>query len=119
MEALMPSARQRIVIVGAGHNGLVAAFYLAKAGYAPLVLERREVAGGSAITEEIHPGFRCPALFDATGPLLPRIANDMQLDRQGLEPLRPDLTMLALHPDAPPLRIYEDPERTAAEIARL
>jgi phytoene dehydrogenase-like protein len=51
-----------IVIVGGGHNGLVTAFYLAKAGFKPLVLERRAQVGGAAITEELHPGFRCSTL---------------------------------------------------------
>src|SRR6266853_1050307 len=57
----MPEARD-VVIVGGGHNGLVTAFYLAKAGFKPLVLERRTLVGGSAITEEFHPGFRCSTL---------------------------------------------------------
>ena len=47
-----------IIIIGGGHNGLVAACYLAKSGLKTLVLERREVVGGGAVTEEIHPGFR-------------------------------------------------------------
>jgi phytoene dehydrogenase-like protein len=51
-----------VIIVGGGHNGLVTAFYLAKAGFKPLVLERRAQVGGAAITEEFHPGFRCSTL---------------------------------------------------------
>jgi phytoene dehydrogenase-like protein len=49
-----------VIIIGGGHNGLVAASYLAKAGLKTQVLERREIVGGASITEEIHPGFRCP-----------------------------------------------------------
>ncbi|MGO9539953.1 MAG: FAD-dependent oxidoreductase, partial [Terriglobales bacterium] len=56
-ERPMAEARD-VIIVGGGHNGLVAAFYLAKAGFKPLVLERRSQVGGAAITEELHPGFR-------------------------------------------------------------
>ena len=56
---------REVVIIGAGHNGLVTAFYLAKAGFKPLVLERREIIGGCAITEEFHPGFRCSRLSHA------------------------------------------------------
>ena len=52
----------QVVIIGGGHNGLVAAFYLAKAGLKPLVLERSDHIGGGAITTEISPGFRCPTL---------------------------------------------------------
>ena len=51
-----------VVIIGGGHNGLVTAFYLAKAGFKPLLLERRAAVGGCAITEEFHPGFRCSRL---------------------------------------------------------
>ena len=63
-----------VIIVGAGTNGLTTAFYLAKAGLKPLVLERRPVVGGGAITEEIAPGFRCPTLAHAIGPLRPSAA---------------------------------------------
>jgi phytoene dehydrogenase-like protein len=54
---LMPT--HDIIIIGAGHNGLVAAYYLTKAGLKTLVLERREIIGGGSITEEFHPGFSC------------------------------------------------------------
>ena len=53
---------QRVVIVGGGHNALIAAFYLAKGGFKPLILERREIIGGGAITEEFHPGFHASTL---------------------------------------------------------
>jgi phytoene dehydrogenase-like protein len=117
VEALMPS--DRVVIVGGGHNGLVAAFYLAKAGFSPLVLERREIVGGIAVTEEIHPGFRCPILAHSAGPLLPSVSRDMALATHGLEVLRPDVQLIALHPEHAPLRIYEDPQRTARELAAI
>ena len=68
------------IIIGAGHNGLTAAFYLAKAGLRPLVLERREVVGGAAVTEVIAPGFRS-SLAHATGPLRDAVVRDMQLAR--------------------------------------
>jgi phytoene dehydrogenase-like protein len=119
MEALVETDRERVIIIGAGHNGLIAAFYLAKAGYAPLVLERSNTVGGSAVTEEIHPGYRCPALFDMTGPLLPQIVNDLQLAQKGLETIESKIQLLALHPNGSPLRIYEDAEVTARELAQL
>ena len=109
-----------VIVIGAGHNGLVTAFYLAKAGFSTLVLERREVVGGIAVTEEIHPGFRCPAVLHSTGPLLPKIAHDMELEKHGLQMIRPDVRVLALAAGGgSALRIYDDPQRTAAELARI
>jgi phytoene dehydrogenase-like protein len=67
------------IIIGAGHNGLVTACYLAKAGLKTLVLERREIVGGGAITEEFHPGFRCSILDHAPGPFSSQVAADLSL----------------------------------------
>ena len=61
-----------VIIIGGGHNGLVTAFYLAKAGFKPLVLERRAQAGGAAITEEFSPGFRCSTLHTLGRPAAAR-----------------------------------------------
>ena len=80
----MPETRD-VVIIGGGHNGLVTAFYLAKAGFKPLVLERRSQPGGAAITEEFHPGFRCSTLAHSAGPLRPDVVRDMQLEKHGLK----------------------------------
>src|SRR5580698_1831676 len=73
-----------VLIIGGGHNGLITAFYLAKAGFKPLVLERRRQVGGAAITDEFHPGFRCSTLAHSAGPIRPDIVRDMQLDKHGL-----------------------------------
>ena len=59
--------RRDVVIIGGGHNGLVTAFYLAKAGFKPLVLERSAQVGGAAVTDEFHPGFRCSTLAHTRG----------------------------------------------------
>ncbi len=107
-----------IVVIGGGHNGLVAACYFARAGFRPLVLERREIVGGAAVTEEIHPGFRCPTLAHSAGPLLPRIAADLGLARHGFRTLRPEVRVLALSPEGKHLPLYDDPSRTAAALAR-
>ena len=115
----MASRGARVVIVGAGHNGLVAACYLAKAGLAPLILERREVVGGVAVTEEFHRGFLCPAVLHGAGPLLPKIAAELQLEKHGLSMIPSDVRVLALDPDGPSLRIYDDSARTAMELTRL
>lgn len=108
-------ADQNIVIVGAGHNGLVTAFYLAKAGLKPLVLERREQVGGVAVTEEFHPGFRCSALLHAEGPLRADVARDLKLK---VEMLRPDPRLTALGADGRALALYEDTNKTAGAIAQ-
>src|SRR5207253_5552388 len=92
-------AQRDIVIIGGGHNGLVTAFYLAKAGFKPLVLERREQVGGAAITDEFHPGFKVSTLAHAVGPLRSDIVRDMQLERYGLHMLRPDPCVVSLTPD--------------------
>jgi len=108
-----------IIIIGAGHNGLVAACYLAKAGFAPLVLERRETPGGAAVTEELHPGFLCPTLAHSAGPLLPHIVRDLQLERYGLTIIKPEVRVFAPDRDGRALCLYEDPARTARELTRL
>ena len=109
---------EEIVIIGGGHNGLVTAFYLARAGLKPLVLERRPVVGGSAVTEEFHPGFRCSTLLHSAGPLLPEVLRDMQLERHGLRMIQADPRLFAPAPDGRALLFYGDPARTAHEIAR-
>src|SRR5215471_12523526 len=105
-----------VVIIGAGLDGLIAAYCLAKAGHKPLVLERRPVIGGACAAEEFHPGFRA-ALATNAGPLLPQVVNDLQLERHGVQFIKPPIRVTALNPNGPPLCIYADPKRTAAELA--
>jgi phytoene dehydrogenase-like protein len=108
-----------IVIIGAGHNGLITAFYLAKAGLKPLVLERRPVVGGAAITDEFHPGFRCSTLAHSAGPLAPEIVRDMQLERHGLQMIQPVVRVFAPSPNGRALLLDDDPEKASLEIARF
>ncbi|HET9365312.1 MAG TPA: NAD(P)/FAD-dependent oxidoreductase [Candidatus Angelobacter sp.] len=108
-----------VVIIGGGHNGLVTAFYLAKGGFKPLVLERRSQVGGAAVTEEFSPGFRCSTLAHSAGPLLPEIVRDMQLERHGLKIVTPEIGVTALSPDGQALRLYNDAQLTAQEIAKF
>src|SRR6266849_1458540 len=114
----MPEARD-VVIVGGGHNGLVTAFYLAKAGFKPLVLERRSQTGGAAITEEFYPGFRCSTLAHTAGPIRPAIIRDMQLQRHGLKLITPDIGVVALSPDGRALILHNDPRKSAEEISKF
>src|SRR5213593_584231 len=108
----------KVIIIGAGHNGLVAAYYLAKAGLKPLVLERRATVGGGCVTEEIHPGFRCSTLADRPGPLLPQIARDLQLERHGVEFITPAARVFAPAADGRSICLYEDSQRTTEELAK-
>ena len=109
----------RIIILGSGHNALITAYYLAKAGLKPLVLERREVIGGACVTEEFHPGFRCSTLASSTAPLLPQIANDLQLQKHGVEFIKPSVKVSALNLNGPAISIYEDAGRTSEELASV
>src|SRR5881296_407724 len=115
----MPNKSRDIVIIGGGHNGLVTAFYLAKAGYKPLVLERRQQVGGAAVTEEFHPGFRTSVLAHSAGPLRPEVARDMQLERHGLKLITPEVAVTTLSPDGRALVLYRDVDRAAQEIAKF
>lgn len=78
------SQRWDAILVGGGHNGLVCAAYLAKAGKRVLVLERREVVGGAAVTEEFHPGFRNSVASYTVSLLQPKVIADLELERHGL-----------------------------------
>src|SRR6476620_6789535 len=106
------------IIIGAGHNGLVAACYFAKSGLKTLVLEGREVVGGGAVTEEIHPGFRCSTL-DHAATVSSQVVADLNLARHGLEMITPEARVLALAPDRRSLCIYNDVGRTVSEIEKF
>src|SRR6201991_5181804 len=108
-----------VTIIGGGHNGLVTACYLAKNGLKPLVLERRDVVGGGAITEEIHPGFRISALDHAAGPFSAQVISDLNLSQFGLQMITPEARVLALSPDGRSLCIYNDAARTVSEVEKF
>jgi phytoene dehydrogenase-like protein len=110
---------QRVAIVGGGHNALIAAFYLAKGGFKPVVLERREMVGGGAVTEEFHPGFRVSTLAHTVGPLRDDVLRDMQPHKFGCELLRPDPRVFAPTLDGQALLFYNDHAKTADGIARM
>jgi phytoene dehydrogenase-like protein len=112
----MPSAYDAIVI-GAGHNGLTAAAYLARAGRKVLVLERRHVVGGAAVTEEIFPGFKFSVCSYVVSRLRPEIIRELQLARHGLEILPLDGTFTPM-PNGDYLWRMNDHARSFREISR-
>jgi len=107
---------EAIIIIGAGHNALVTAFRLAKAGLKPLVLERRAIVGGSATTEEFAPGYRSATLAHTFGPLRPAIVRDMQLERRGVTFVHPDPRLIAFAGDGRAMVFSTDAARTADAI---
>jgi len=107
-----------VVVVGGGHNGLVCAAYLAKAGLDVLVLERRHVLGGAAVSEEVYPGFTYSVCSYVVSLFRPHIIRELELPRHGLEILPLECSFLPL-PDGRSLARWSDAARTRAEIARF
>ena len=114
------------IIVGSGHNGLVAAFYLARAGKRVLVVEAREIIGGCCVTEELIPGFRFSTCAQLVWALRPKIIQEMGLYERGLvidkkQSLRLLLDGRYLYSSQPPARVASDEDRAAfpSEIAKF
>jgi len=106
------------VIVGGGHNGLTCAAYLARAGRKVLVVERRHVLGGAAVSEELHPGFTFSVCSYVVSLFRPHIIRELELARHGLEIIPLECSFLPL-PDGRSLARWSDPERTRREIAKF
>ena len=103
----MSGSTHDVIIIGAGHNALVAAFYLAKAGRRPVVLEKQPHVGGGAVTTEIHEGFRCPR-FSHEVLLDERIVDDLNLKQHGAEFIPLPTLVCAPSPDGAPLVLHDD-----------
>ena len=107
------------VVIGGGHNGLVTSAYLARAGLKVAVLERREIVGGAAITEEIFPGFRVSRLSYAYSLFLPRIVRELELEKNGLQLLSYDPDLFVPFPDGRYMFVWNDDNKTAKEIEKF
>jgi phytoene dehydrogenase-like protein len=107
------------IIVGAGHNGLVTAAYLARAGRRVLVLERREVVGGACVTEELWPGFKVSTAAYVNSLLRPEIIRDLELARYGFELLPRSPSSFTPFPDGRFLLLGPDKALTAAQVAKF
>src|SRR5580658_11132947 len=107
------------IIIGGGHNGLVTAAYLARAGRRVLVLERRELLGGCAVTEEIWPGYRVSTGAYLTSLLQERIVRELQLERYGYKVDAKDPAFFSVFPDGRHFFMWQDRAKTLEEIAKF
>ncbi len=104
------------IVVGGGHNGLVAAAYLGKAGRRVLVLERRERVGGILDTVEVAPGVRAPGIVHTVGRLRRSVISDLGLVRHGFVAIEPSVRVFAPQPEGPAITLSADAHATAAGL---
>src|SRR2546428_5797224 len=104
------------IVVGGGHNGLVAAAYLAKAKQRVLVLERADEVGGILRGSEIAAGFTAPGIAHTVGRLRASVIDDLKLTKHRYEPISSDVRVFAPQPDGRAITFWADPKRTADEI---
>ncbi|OGO34631.1 MAG: hypothetical protein A2Z16_05850 [Chloroflexi bacterium RBG_16_54_18] len=114
-----PDTTYDAIIIGAGHNGLVAAAYLARAGLKVLVLERRAIVGGAAATEEIFPGFQVNTGAFDSGLFMSEIIRELKLEQHGLKFLFSPAVVHVLGDNGESLTLWRDEKRSQAEISRL
>ena len=107
-----------VVVVGGGHNGLVCAAYLAKAGKKVLVVERRHLVGGATVTEEVYPGFKFSVCSYVVSLMRPQIISDLDLPRFGFELLPLDGTLTPTR-EGEYLMRWHDPAETRREVERF
>ncbi|TNE33130.1 MAG: NAD(P)/FAD-dependent oxidoreductase, partial [Alphaproteobacteria bacterium] len=112
-----PAENYDVIIIGAGHNGLTCAGYLARAGLKVKVLERRGVVGGAAVTEEFYPGFRNSTCSYVVSMLSPHVIEDLELEKYGLELIERADGMIAVNKDGD--YIVAGSDNDAYEIGRF
>src|SRR5438552_15188445 len=108
-----------VIVIGAGHNGLVTAAYLARAGRKVLVLERRELVGGCVVTEELWPGFKVSTAAYVNSLLRPEIIRDLELKRHGFAMLPRSPSSFTPFPDGRYLLLGPDKDLTRREVAKF
>jgi phytoene dehydrogenase-like protein len=115
----MVSHKYDVAIIGGGPNGLITAAYLAGAGRRVLVLEKKEIIGGIAVTEEFFPGFSAASIADESDSFSPKIVADLNLKQFGYKVLPIDPLIFAPQKDGRHLTIWHNVQRTAQEIAHF
>src|SRR5919204_6143332 len=115
----MPTTTYDAIIIGAGHNGLVTAAYLARAGQRVLVLERRHVLGGCCVTEEVWPGYKVSVAAYVNSLLRPEIIRDLELKKYGFAMLPRSPSSFTPFPDGRYLMMGPDHDMTLREIAKF
>ncbi|HTK44323.1 MAG TPA: NAD(P)/FAD-dependent oxidoreductase [Patescibacteria group bacterium] len=113
MSGPRPEPAWDVIVIGAGHNALIASAYIARAGLRTLVLERRDRVGGAADTTRLAKGVRVPTLAHTVGRLRPSVQKDLDLKRHGLSLVAPDVRVFAPSPDGSAITLLADAEKTA------
>ena len=111
--------RYDAVVVGGGHNGLVCAAYLARAGMKTVVLERRHLLGGAAVTEEVWPGFKVSTASYVVSLMSARVVRELDLPKYGYHVYPLDPAYFAPFPDGSGFLLWDDPARAAEEIGKI
>ena len=113
MSGPKPGPAWDVVVIGAGHNALITAAYVARAGLRTLVLERRDRVGGAADTTQLAKGIRVPTLAHTVGRLRPSVQKDLELKRHGLSLIAPDVRVFAPSPDGGAITLLGNADKTA------
>jgi phytoene dehydrogenase-like protein len=111
--------RYDVIVIGAGHNGLVTACYLARAGLKVVILEQRRVVGGACVTEELWPGYRVSTTSYVTTLFHPRIVEDFDLERRGYRVYKQEPAFFQPFPDGRSLLLWGDEEKDEAEYRKF